>query len=245
MTALALAALAVIVPMRGRTAVAATPRTNRRRPNILFVLADDLDLAELRALPHVHALVGTAGTTFDQYLVSNSLCCPSRTTTLRGQYAHNTGVWTNGGENGGFERAHANGVEQDTVATRLHHGGYTDLARGQVPERLPERGPPRRRAPGMGQLGQRGVRPPLLGVRLRAEPEPGVPRVPAPAADYGTDVYVGLTDRFIRGAGHAHRPFFAYLSVYTPHQPATPARAIAASSVTPGRRTPRASTRLT
>jgi arylsulfatase A-like enzyme len=43
--------------------------------------------------------------------------------------------------------------------------------------------------------------------------------------DYGTDVYVGLTDRFIRGAVHARRPFFAFLSVYAPHQPAVPARA--------------------
>ena len=109
-TALVLAALAAAVPVGGRTAVAATPHAIRRRPNILFVLADDLDLAELRALPHVRALIATPGTTFDQYLVSNSLCCPSRTTTLRGQYAHNTGVWTNGGDNGGFERAHATGV---------------------------------------------------------------------------------------------------------------------------------------
>jgi arylsulfatase A-like enzyme len=38
-------------------------------------------------------------------------------------------------------------------------------------------------------------------------------------------VYVHLTERFIRGAAHAHQPFFAYLPVYAPHQPATPARA--------------------
>ena len=44
------------------------------------------------------------------------------------------------------------------------------------------------------------------------------------ARDYGTDVYVGLTDRLIRSAARAHRPFFAYVSVYAPHQPATPAR---------------------
>ncbi|HLM17760.1 MAG TPA: sulfatase-like hydrolase/transferase, partial [Acidimicrobiia bacterium] len=131
LTALVLAALAVAVPLRGRTAVATTPRATRRRSNILFVLADDLDLAELEALPHVHALVAASGTTFDQYLVSNSLCCPSRTTTLRGQYAHNTGVWTNGGDNGGFERAHANGVEDDTVATRLHRAGYSTSLTGK------------------------------------------------------------------------------------------------------------------
>jgi arylsulfatase A-like enzyme len=37
-------------------------------------------------------------------------------------------------------------------------------------------------------------------------------------------VYVNLTDHFIRGAEHAHKPFFAYLPVYAPHQPATPAQ---------------------
>jgi arylsulfatase A-like enzyme len=34
---------------------------------------------------------------------------------------------------------------------------------------------------------------------------------------------VHLTDQFIRSAARQHRPFFAYLSVYAPHQPATPA----------------------
>ena len=63
--------------------------------------------------------------------MSNSLCCPSRTTTLRGQYAHNTGIWSNGGDNGGFERAYATGVEQDTVATRLHRAGYTTSLTGK------------------------------------------------------------------------------------------------------------------
>src|SRR3954471_20202970 len=131
LAALVLAALAATGAISVGPAVAATPRGTRSRPNILFVLADDLDLAEMRALPHVRSLVATPGTTFDQYVISNSLCCPSRTTTLRGQYAHNTGVWTNGGDNGGFERARANGVEQDTVATRLHRAGYTTALVGK------------------------------------------------------------------------------------------------------------------
>ena len=71
--------------------------------------------------------------------------------------------------------------------------------------------------------------------------------------DYGTDVYVGLTDRFIRGASREHRPFFAYLSVYAPHQPATPARVdrrkfrqrtrAAHPELQPGRREPHARVR--
>ena len=223
-TALVLSALALAVPLRSRAAAATTTRSTRRRPNILFVLADDLDLAELRALPHVRALVAEQGTTFDQYLVSNSLCCPSRTTTLRGQYAHNTGVWSNGGDNGGFERAHANGVEQDTVATRLHHAGYTTSLAGKYLNGYPNGAPPDDVPPGWDDWASAVYGNPYseYGYVLNQNQTYHVyqhrPR------DYGTDVYVGLTDRFIRGAARAHRPFFAYLSVYAPHQPATPAR---------------------
>ena len=42
--------------------------------------------------------------------------------------------------------------------------------------------------------------------------------------DYGTRVYVRRTEHFVRGAVQAKTPFFAYLAVYAPHQPATPAR---------------------
>ena len=223
LTALVLAALATAVPLRSPSAAAVTPRGSRKRPNILFVLADDLDLAEMRFLPHVRALVGTPGTTFDQYLVSNSLCCPSRTTTLRGQYAHNTGVWTNGGDNGGFERAHANGVEQDTVATRLHHAGYTTALAGKYLNGYPNGARPDDVPPGWDDWASAVSGNPYseYGYVLNQNQTYHVyqhrPR------DYGTNVYVGLTDRFIRGAVRAHTPFFAYLSVYAPHQPAAPA----------------------
>src|SRR6478736_2420239 len=224
LAALVVAALAATVPISTGRAVAATPRGTRRRPNILFVLADDLDLAEVRALPHVQSLVATPGTTFDQYLVSNSLCCPSRTTTLRGQYAHNTGVWTNGGENGGFERAHANGVEQDTVATRLHHGGYTTSLVGKYLNGYPNGAKTDDVPPGWDNWASAVYGNPYSEYGYVLNQNQAYHVYQHRPQDYGTDVYVGLTDRFIRGAHREHRPFFAYLSVYTPHQPATPAR---------------------
>src|SRR4051812_33231802 len=75
----------------------ATPKPSTRsdKPNILFVLADDLDRSEISYLPTVRKLVADEGMSLDNYFISNSLCCPSRTTMLRGQYAHDTGVHSN------------------------------------------------------------------------------------------------------------------------------------------------------
>jgi arylsulfatase A-like enzyme len=221
--ALVLAALAAAVPAGAHRAVAATPHGTRRRPNILFVLADDLDLAELSALPHVQSSVARRGTTFDQYLVSNSLCCPSRTTTLRGQYAHNTGVWSNGGDNGGFERAHANGVEADTVATRLHRAGYTTALVGKYLNGYPNGAAPDDVPPGWDGWASAVYGNPYSEYGYVLNQNQRFHAYHHRRRDYGTDVYVRLTDRFIRHAARSHQPFFADLSVYAPHQPATPA----------------------
>src|SRR6476661_3017710 len=107
-----------------KQAVSPTSRPHRARPNIVFVLTDDLDFGEVAVMPKLKALVADHGVTFKNYFASVSLCCPSRTTTQRGQYSHNTGVETNGGSNGGFETAHARGIEQSTVGTWLQSSGY-------------------------------------------------------------------------------------------------------------------------
>jgi arylsulfatase A-like enzyme len=62
---------------------------------------------------------------FDEAFVSYPMCCPSRATILRGQYAHNHGVWRNdNGSHGGWRAYKNRGHEQDNLATRLHDGGY-------------------------------------------------------------------------------------------------------------------------
>ncbi len=65
------------------------------RPNILFILTDDLDAAAVEYMPQVKSLIADRGVSFSNYFVNISLCCPSRASILRGQYAHNTGVFTN------------------------------------------------------------------------------------------------------------------------------------------------------
>ena len=44
---------------------------------------------------------------------------------MRGQYAHNTGVWYNSdGPDGGWQGYKNHGNERDNIATRLHDAGY-------------------------------------------------------------------------------------------------------------------------
>jgi hypothetical protein len=64
------------------------------------------------------------GTTFDRAFATTPLCCPSRTSILRGQYAHNHNLWDNKAPDGGFRGFQELGLEESTVATWLDEAGY-------------------------------------------------------------------------------------------------------------------------
>ena len=68
-------------------------------------------------MPHVEQLQAQ-GTTFTNYIVTDSLCCPSRASTFTGSYPHDTGIFTNSGPDGGFALFHERGEENETFATR-------------------------------------------------------------------------------------------------------------------------------
>jgi N-acetylglucosamine-6-sulfatase len=192
-------------------------------PNVLFVLTDDMRLDDLQHMPQVQRLIGEQGVTFDNEFDNVTLCCPARTSILRGQYSHNTGVLTNGGTTGGFETAHAINVEQATVATAMHDAGYATGLFGKYLNGYPNTVASSYVPPGWDTwsssskgnaygefnytLNQNGTQ-----VAYGDKPE-----------DYGTDVYTRQTTDFIDSAHQAGKPFFAYLAVYAPHQPATPA----------------------
>jgi N-acetylglucosamine-6-sulfatase len=92
------------------------------RPNIILIVADDLDVAlfdTLTGLPSV-----PDGRSFRRMFVTTPLCCPSKTSILRGQYAHSHGVYRNGPPDGGLARALELGLESSTVATWLDDAGY-------------------------------------------------------------------------------------------------------------------------
>ncbi len=126
----------VVVRANVHDCVDAVVPQNPKKPNILFVLADDLDMQTMTQLPKLKSLMADKGMTFENSFVSLSLCCPSRAATLCGQYAHNNGVFTNEDNNGdgtngaltGFLKA---GDEKNTMAVWLQNAGYRTALMGK------------------------------------------------------------------------------------------------------------------
>jgi N-acetylglucosamine-6-sulfatase len=94
------------------------------RPNILVVMTDDMNQADLAFMPKTRKLLAKRGTSFTNAITTFPLCCPSRATFLTGQYAHNHGVGGNFYPEGWYGMPRRN----NTLATWLDGGGYrTDL----------------------------------------------------------------------------------------------------------------------
>ncbi len=103
---------------------AETTGTTPSRPNILLILTDDETTSDMSHMPQTKALIGGQGVTFSNANVTYSLCCPSRATIFRGQYAHNTGVLSNAPPLGAAPKFRSTGDDQSTVATWLQDAGY-------------------------------------------------------------------------------------------------------------------------
>jgi len=214
-----------LLPAAGgaRAQTSQPPAAPSAPPNVLFILTDDMTLDDLQFMPQTSHLLGEQGLTFDREFDNVTLCCPARTSILRGQYSHNTAVLTNGGSNGGFETAHADNLEQSTIATTMHDAGYTTGLFGKYLNGYPNTAGSSYIPPGWDSWAS-SVKGNAYGEYDYTLNENGTPVFYAKQPkDYGTDVYLRLTKAFITQAVHKGVPFLAYLAVYAPHQPATPA----------------------
>lgn len=98
--------------------------------NIVLVLTDDLTANLIPYMPHVVAME-RSGTTFPNYIVDESLCCPSRTSMLTGAYPHDTQILSNLPPTGGYAKFHDLGWENHTFATSLSTAGYRTALMGK------------------------------------------------------------------------------------------------------------------
>src|SRR5215204_2300262 len=191
------------------------------RPNIILILTDDLAGDDLSYMPNLRSLLIEQGTTFENAFVTDSLCCPSRATILRGQYAHNHGILENGPPNGGYEMFRSLGRQNSTLATWLQDAGYRTVLIGKYMNDYEGTQVP----PGWDNW--HAVSGNYTSHDLS---ENGKIVSYDPGSFYMTDV---LTDRavdFIHDPnGHVpsfllpNRPFFMWLGTTAPHQPADPA----------------------
>jgi N-acetylglucosamine-6-sulfatase len=214
LTALVSVAVCSLVAGCGQTTVAVRPP---QRPNVILILADDLDARLLREHPaHYPNLRGLAaeGTTFDNAFVTDSLCCPSRATILRGQYAHNHHIVGNWRPQGGSNKFRELGHEDTTVATWLQDEGYRTVLVGKY------------------MNGYQGGHVPIgwddwyaiAGNYLSDElDENGRIHRYDPARYHLDDVLAEKATAYVRRSSEDGPPFFLWLGTKAPHAPATPA----------------------
>jgi arylsulfatase A-like enzyme len=186
------------------------------RPNIVFVLTDDLSWNLLPYMREVRRMQRD-GMTFRQFMVSDSLCCSSRATIFTGEFPHNTGVLGNNPPTGGYQAFRAHGDLGRSVAVALHRAGYRTALFGKyLNDYHPFDGGP---GPGWDEWLASSYAYSGFGYEQsddgRGEIAGFRPR------DYVTDVLSRHAVRFIRA--NAGRPFFAMVSTYAPHEPFVPA----------------------
>ncbi|MBE2318578.1 sulfatase [Solirubrobacter sp. CPCC 204708] len=209
--ALALLALAVPAP------------AHAQRPNIVFVLADDLSMDLVQYMPRVQAMMAE-GASFERFVATNSLCCPSRASILTGRYSHSTGIFRNQPPDGGFE-VFTRMEERSTFATSLQDAGYRTAMMGKYLNGY--RPGSRFVPPGWTEWVVAGEAYESFNYNLLVKGlgplPPQTVRHGRRASDYLTDVIARRGRQFIAESVRSGRPFLLKLAPYMPHAPFTPA----------------------
>ncbi len=194
------------------------------KKNIIFILTDDLSA---NLVPHMSAVSGlkSRGTTFSNYFVADSLCCPSRATIFTGEMPHNTGVRTNTNEGGDGGFAAFKKHQDRTYAVALDNHEYRTGYFGKYLNGYkfgPDYNPPKGwdewhvSSGGYGEFDYRMTRfikdaqgGPVHEIdQMRRDPQ-------QPDSTYLTDVLARRAVSFVnRSAG---QPFFLQVSTFSPH----------------------------
>jgi arylsulfatase A-like enzyme len=195
------------------------PQARRGRgtgPNIVFILTDDLAWNLVQYMPNALEMQKD-GVTFANYFVTDSLCCPSRSSIFTGRYPHDTGVFRNVGPDGGYLAFVNRGNDRATFATALSAAGYRTAMLGKyLNGYLPAKHPV---APGWTSWAVAGHAYSEFNYALNQDGK--VVQYGRNATDYLTDVLARLGVRFIRQATDV--PFLIEIATFAPHGPYTPA----------------------
>ena len=199
---------------------------NAPKPNFVIILSDDQRWDTVDAthqspkrpgyvMPNVKKELTDSGVTFTEGHVTTSLCCPSRTSILTGEYAHRTGIHDNSPPDGGAE------VFDDhcTLARWLKAQNYQTGFVGKYLNGYASLSPciP----PGYDDW---HVQVQVKYYEYDLNDNGKISRHDSADTDYSGDVMAQKAVDFIHTAGAEGRRFFLHLSQKAPHAPATPAR---------------------
>jgi N-acetylglucosamine-6-sulfatase len=194
-----------------------TPSEAAAKANVVVITTDDQTAAQMRAMPRTRRLIGRTGVDFKHFYVTDPLCCPSRATFLTGQYAHNTGVTSNGGPNGLAALR-----ESDTLGVWLQDAGYRTAFVGRYlngyglsePEQVP---------PGWTEWHALTEPTTQSYYDYEVNENGAIHHYGTEPGDYKTRVIGHLAVDAIAHAARGNRPLLLYIGFNAPHAPSTPA----------------------
>jgi arylsulfatase A-like enzyme len=192
------------------------------KPNIVFVLTDDLSMNLLQYMPAVQQMQKD-GASFSHYFVTDSLCCPSRASIFTGRYPHNTGIYRNVGDDGGYVTFKALGLESDTMATDLQKAGYRTAMMGKYLNQYQPGFPAKPRKPPVGWNEWDVAGYGYNGFNYNLNQNGKVVSYGNQPGDYITDVLSGRGQAFIKSSAASNQPFMMEIASFTPHSPYVPA----------------------
>jgi N-acetylglucosamine-6-sulfatase len=202
------------------------------RPNIVFVLTDDLAPNLLKYMPHVEALQ-RSGMSFSNYTVTDSACCPSRASILTGGFPHTTKIFRNQGPDGGYLVFHKRGEEADTFGAMVHKVGYRTAFMGKylnryyasypAPKFLSTWTPPEVTHVPQGWDEWDAVGLGYSQYNYDLNHDHTVIHHGAAPKDYLNTVLQGYAQSFIDSSAAKKQPFLLEVSSFSPHFPTTPA----------------------
>ncbi len=209
--------------------------TGATRPNLIWIMADDLGYAEVGCYgqqvaltPHLDRMA-REGLRFTRFYAGATVCAPSRSVLMTGQHHGRTRVRGNAGLNN--PEAQALRAGDPSVARMLQDSGYATALVGKwgLGDIGPaETGLPRRQGFDhfFGYLNQRHAHnhfPDFLWLNEQRVPLPNrIVPVGGDGAGYATNAVLFADDLFVDEAlkfisRHQDRPFFLYWSPVIPH----------------------------
>ncbi|MFN3167761.1 MAG: sulfatase [Phycisphaeraceae bacterium] len=216
---------------------AVQPALAEQRPNIVFIMADDLGYADLGVTGSDYYRTPNLDRFANESLVFNAAyancanCAPTRAALMTGMYAPRTGVYTVGSSERGkaTDRVLVPTPNTDklalkfvTIAEVLRAAGYTTAHVGKWHLGAGDAGGPTSQGFDVNVAGNHAGHPKSFFSPYRnADLEDG------PGGEYLTDRLTREAAGFIEEQKGKGKPFFLYLPLYTVHTPIQPVKELA------------------